>query len=205
MDDAPLARPNRWQLSPARRLALEHERRDERARCAQCGTPAFRAFGDHAALRAWILEYRTGLAAELRDYFRKNPELHARKELWYGLLTAQLRSEVALAWERSELSATHGIEPGRFAVIEAVGAASFSDALRAFVVDGFVALVCAQCREQNERAAAAPEPARRRYAVWFFNGDLRAAQRADPVRWALLDEALASAFEDLAAVSERGK
>lgn len=175
-------------MSPARRLTLEQERRDEHVRCADCKTPVFRAFGDHVALRAWILEYRKPLAAELRDYFRKNPELHARPDHWFGLLTAQLRREVALAWEQSELAAAHGIPPAQLGARAGDGA---SDALRAFVSDGFVALLCRQCTSPHRRTALTPLEIRRRYATWFFDGDVRLAQSADPARWRLLDEAIA--------------
>ncbi len=183
-------------ISPARRQALEHERRDASARCADCKTPPFIAFGDQLALRAWIIEHRSRLAAELRDYFRKNPELHARPERWFPLLTPQLRAEVVLAWERSELRAEHGIA---LTPAEVAGA---SGALRAFVDDGFVALVCAQCRDARARAAETLTTIRRRYADWFFDGDLLAAQTTDPVRWKLLDEAIALRFDDRAGASE---
>ena len=189
MEHEPHARPARRPVSPVRRLALEPERSDERTRCAECKTPAFRAFGDHVALRAWILEYRKELAAELRDYFRKNPELHARPDHWYGLLTMYLRSEVALAWEQSELAASHGIPPELAAFDD--DAAPRASALRAFVSDGFVALVCARCRAMHNRAALTPHVVRRRYAAWFFDGDLAAAEALDPVRWRLLDDVLA--------------
>ncbi len=187
MERKPHARPR--PVSPARRLGLEHERSDEHARCAECKTPAFRAFGDHVALRAWILEHRKALAAELRDYFRKNPELHARPDHWFGLLTPQLRGEVVLAWELSELAPAHGIPPANLTVRS-------GDALRAFVSDGFVALLCAQCRSPHNRAALTPQAVRRRYATWFFDGDARAAQALDPVRWALLEDAIANAVRE---------
>ena len=201
MEHEPHARPARRPVSPVRRLSLEQESRDERARCAECKTPTFRAFGDHVALRAWILEYRTELAAELRDYFRKNPELHARPDHWYGLLTAQLRGEVALAWEQSELAAAHGIPPAELAALHDDGAPR-AKALRAFVNDGFVALVCARCRAPHDRAALTPQAIRRRYAAWFFDGDAHAAQALDPVRWALLEDALACIAAGRAAASE---
>ncbi len=188
MEHEPHPRPARRPVSPARRLGLEHELRDEHVRCAECKTPPFRAFGDHLALRAWILEYRKPLAAELRDYFRKNPELHARPDHWFGLLTAQLRREVALAWEQSELVATHGIPPAHVKLRDGAPPGS----LRAFVDDGFVALVCRQCTSMYRRTAVTPHEIRRRYAAWFFDGDVRAAQAADPVRWRLLDEAIAN-------------
>ena len=181
-----------------RRLSLEQERRDEHARCAECNTPAFRAFGDHVALRAWILEHRKELAAELRDYFRKNPELHARPDHWYGLLTAHLRREVALAWEQSELAAAHGIPTAELAFRDD-GAPR---ALRAFVSDGFVALLCARCRSPHNRAALTPHALRRRYATWFFDGDVDAARLLDPVRWALLEDALARIGAGAATASE---
>jgi hypothetical protein len=190
MEHEPHARPARRPVSPVRRLTLEQERRDERARCAECKTPAFRAFGDHVALRAWILEYRKALAAELRDYFRKNPELHARPDHWYGLLTVHLRSEVALAWEQSELAASHGIPPAELAAFHD-DAAPRARALRAFVNDGFVALLCARCRAPHNHSARSPQAIRRRYAAWFFDGDVAAAQALDPVRWALLEVTLA--------------
>jgi hypothetical protein len=190
MEHEPHARPARRPVSPVRRLSLEQERRDERARCAECKTPAFRAYGDHVALRAWILEYRKELAAELRDYFRKNPELHARPDHWYGLLTAQLRGEVALAWEQSELAAAHGIPPPELTTFLDADAPRAS-ALQAFVSDGFVALLCARCRLPHNRPALTPPAVRQRYAAWFFDGDVAAAQALDPVRWALLEDALA--------------
>jgi hypothetical protein len=191
MEHEPHARPARRPVSPVRRLSLEQERRDEHARCAECKTPVFRAFGDHVALRAWILEYRKELAAELRDYFRKNPELHARPDHWYGLLTAQLRREVALAWEQSELAASHGIPPADLGALND-DAAPRASALRAFVSDGFVALLCVRCRlPHNNRRALTPQTIRHRYAAWFFDGDIEAAQALDPLRWALLDDALA--------------
>jgi|ERR1700736_3592586 len=196
MEHEPHARPVRRPVSPARRLDLEQERRDEHARCAECKTPVFRAFGDHVALRAWILEYRKPLAAELRDYFRKNPELHARPDHWFGLLTAQLRREVALAWEQSELAPEHGIPLAELAGPHDDGA------LRAFVGDGFVALLCAQCRAPHNRAALTPHAVRRRYAAWFFDGDGDAARALDPVRWRLLEDAIASAFAGRASASE---
>jgi hypothetical protein len=189
MQHEPPDRHSSRQISPARRLTLEHERRDEQVRCADCKTPVFRAFGDHVALRAWILEYRRPLAAELRDYFRKNPELHARPDHWFGLLTGQLRREVALAWEQSELAAAHGIPPAQLAA--RAGDAAPSDPLRAFLDDGFVALLCRQCTAPHRRTALTPLEIRRRYATWFFDGDVRVAQSADPVRWQLLDEAIA--------------
>ncbi len=198
MEHKPHARPARRPVSPVRRLSLEQERRDEHARCAECKTPAFRAFGDHVALRAWILEYRKELAAELRDYFRKNPELHARPDHWYGLLTAQLRGEVALAWEQSELAAAHGIPP---AALHDDGAPRAS-AQRAFAGDGFVALVCARCRSPHNRMDLTPQAIRRRYATWFFDGDLDAAQALDPLRWSLLEDALERIDGGRATVSE---
>jgi len=201
MEHEPHARPARRPVSPARRLGLEHELRDEHARCAECKTPAFRAFGDHVALRAWILEYRKPLAAELRDYFRKNPELHARPDHWFGLLTAQLRREVALAWEQSELAPEHGIPLANVAAPHA-GGTPRAKALRAFVGDGFVALLCAQCRAPHQRAALTPAAVRRRYAAWFFDGDANAARALDPVRWALLEDAIAMAFAGRATASE---
>lgn len=178
-------------ISPARRQTLEHERRDAGARCADCRTPAFTAFGDQLALRAWIIEHRSRLAAELRDHFRKNPELHARPERWFPLLTPQLRAEVVLAWERSELRAENGIALSPAALADA------SDALRAFVDDGFVALVCAQCRDERARIPDTLARIRRRYADWFFDGDQLAAQMTDPVRWKLLDDAIALRFDEL--------
>jgi hypothetical protein len=190
MEHEPHARPARRPVSPVRRLSLEQERRDEHARCAECKTPVFRAFGDHVALRAWILEHRKELAAELRDYFRKNPELHARPDHWYGLLTAHLRREVALAWEQSELAASHGIPPAALPASDG-DAAQHTVALRAFLSDGFVALVCARCRAPHNRGDLTPQVVRRRYAAWFFDGDAAAAQALDPVRWSLLEEALA--------------
>jgi hypothetical protein len=190
----------RWHISAARRLALEHDRRDDAARCAECRTPPFRAFGDHRALRAWIIEYRPALAAELRDYFRKNPDLHARPERWFGLLTPHLRAEVALAWEQSQLKPASGIPPERFAALEARGSAPFADALQAFVVDGFVALVCGGCRPALH-ATETPAAIRHRYASWFFEGDLHAAATIDPMRMALLDEAIGYCAE-LRAASE---
>jgi hypothetical protein len=198
MEHEPHARPARRPVSPVRRLTLEQERRDERARCAECRTPAFRAFGDHVALRAWILEYRKELAAELRDYFRKNPELHARPDHWYGLLTVHLRSEVALAWEQSELAAAHGIPPAELAPFYDDAAPR---ALQAFVNDGFVALLCARCRAPHN-SALTPHAVRRRYAAWFFGGDVAAAQALDPVRWALLEDAVARIGAGRATASE---
>ncbi len=200
MEHEPHARSARRPVSPVRRLSLEQERRDEHARCAECKTPAFRAFGDHVALRAWILEHRKELAAELRDYFRKNPELHARPDHWYGLLTAHLRREVALAWEQSELAAAHGIPPAELAFHD--DGAPRASALRAFVSDGFVALLCARCRSPHLRAALTPHAVQRRYATWFFDGDVDAAQALDPVRWALLEDALARIGARAAAASE---
>ena len=199
MEHEPHARPARRPVSPVRRLTLEQERSDARARCAECKTPAFRAFGDHVALRAWILEYRKELAAELRDYFRKNPELHARPDHWYGLLTMHLRSEVALAWEQSELAATHGIPPAALTAFD--DGTPCANALRAFVNDGFVALVCARCRAPHN-AALTPQAVRRRYAAWFFDGNVAAAQALDPVRWSLLEDALARAGAGRAVASE---
>lgn len=199
MEHEPPARPARRPVSPVRRLTLEQERSDERTRCAECKTPAFRAFGDHVALRAWILEYRKELAAELRDYFRKNPELHARPDHWYGLLTMHLRSEVALAWEQSVLAATHGIPPAELAAFD--DGAPRANALRAFVSDGFVALVCARCRAPHNAALTA-QAVRRRYAAWFFDGNVAAAQALDPVRWALLEDALARVGAGRAAASK---
>ena len=201
MEHAPHPRPARRPGSPARRLALEAERRDEHARCAECKTPAFLAFGDHVALRAWILEYRKPLAAELRDYFRKNPELHARPDHWFGLLTAQLRSEVALAWEQSALAVAHGIPLAQLAALHDDGTPR-TRALRAFVEDGFVALVCARCRSLHARSAVTPHAIRLRYATWFFDGDAGVARALDPVRWALLDDALGYVFAGRASASE---
>jgi hypothetical protein len=183
-------------ISPARRQTLEHERRDASARCADCKTPPFAAFGDQLALRAWIIEHRMRLAAELRDYFRKNPELHARPERWFPLLTPQLRAEVVLAWERSELRPEHGIALTPPAIADA------SDALRAFVADGFVALVCVQCRDDRARVPETLSSIRRRYADWFFDGDLLAAQMTDPARWKLLDDAIALSFDELPSALE---
>ena len=201
MEHEPHTRPVRRPVSPVRRLSLEQERRDEHARCAECKTPAFRAFGDHVALRAWILEHRKELAAELRDYFRKNPELHARPDHWYGLLTAHLCREVALAWEQSELAASHGMPPAELGEFdETVPRAS---ALRKFVSEGFVALVCARCRALHDRTALTPQAVRRRYAAWFFDCDAAAAQALDPVRWALLEDALARIGANRTAASER--
>jgi hypothetical protein len=201
MEHEPHARPARRPVSPVRRLSLEPDRRDAHARCAECKTPAFRAFGDHVALRAWILEYRKPLAAELRDYFRKNPELHARPDHWFGLLTSQLRREVALAWEQSELAPAHGIPPALTgALLDAV--TPRAGALRAFVDDGFVALLCAQCRSPHNAAALSPHAVRRRYATWFFDGDVATARALDPVRWTLLDDAIAHAFAGRANASE---
>jgi len=199
MEQEPHTRRVSRPVSPARRLSLDQELHDEHARCAGCKTPAFRAFGDHVALRAWILEYRKELAAELRDYFRKNPELHARPEYWYGLLTAQLRAEVALAWEQSQLAAAHGMSPELAALRDD---APVSRALRAFVSDGFVALLCARCRPPHDRMDLTPSAVRRRYAAWFFDGDAEAAQTRDPVRWALLEDALAHLGAALASASE---
>jgi hypothetical protein len=191
----------RWQISAARRLALEHDRRDDAARCAECKTPPFRAFGDHRALRVWIIEHRGALVAELRDYFRKNPELHARPERWFGLLTPHLRAEVALAWEQSQLQPAGGVSPQRFADLEARSSSEIADALHAFVVDGFVALVCGACRPAL-RAAGTPAAIRRRYVSWFFEGDLHAAQTTDPARMRLLDEAIAYCCAESRAASE---
>ncbi len=199
MEHEPSVRPARRPVSPVRRLSLDQELRDEHARCAECKTPAFRAFGDHVALRAWILEYRKELAAELRDYFRKNPELHARPDHWYGLLTAQLRGEVALAWEQSQLAAAHGIPPELLALRDDAPRAR---ALRAFVSDGFVALLCARCRWPQDRMNLTPPAVRRRYAAWFFDGDADAARTLDPVRWALLEDALARLGAGRASASE---
>jgi hypothetical protein len=201
MEHASPVRPARRPVSPARRLGLEAERRDEHARCAECKTPAFNAFGDHVALRAWILEHRKALAAELRDYFRKNPELHARPDHWFGLLTAQLRGEVALAWEGSALAAAHGIPLARLAALRDDGT-PHAKAVRAFAHDGFVALVCAACRSLHARTPLAPPAIRQRYATWFFDGDLAAAEALDPVRWALLEEAIACACAGRASASE---
>lgn len=201
MEHEPHIRPVRRPVSPVRRLSLEPERRDEHARCAECKTPAFRAFGDHVALRAWILEHRKELAAELRDYFRKNPELHARPDHWYGLLTAQLRGEVALAWEQSELVASHGIPPAALPAFRDESVPS-AGALRAFVGDGFVALLCARCRGPHNRRELTAHAIRRRYAAWFFDGDVAAAQVLDPVRWSLLEDALALVGDGRAAASE---
>jgi hypothetical protein len=195
------ASATRWQVSAARRLALEHDRRDDAARCAECKTPPFRAFGDHRALRVWIIEHRGALAAELRDYFRKNPELHARPERWFGLLTPHLRAEVALAWEQSQLQPAGGVSPQRFADLEARSSSEIADALHAFVVDGFVALVCGACRPAL-RAAGTPAAIRRRYASWFFEGDLNAAQTTDPMRMLLLDEAIAYCCAESRTASE---
>jgi hypothetical protein len=200
MEHEPHARPARRPVSPVRRLSLDQELHDEHARCAECKTPAFRAFGDHVALRAWILEYRKELAAELRDYFRKNPELHARPDHWYGLLTAQLRGEVALAWEQSQLAAAHGIPPEAVALRD--DGAPRARALQAFVSDGFVALLCARCRSPHNRADLTPPAVRRRYAAWFFDGDADAARTLDPVRWALLEDALAHLGAGRASASE---
>jgi hypothetical protein len=197
-------RRGRWQISPARRIALAQDARDEHARCAECKTPAFRSFGDHVALRAWILEHCKPLAAELRDYFRKNPELHPRPDHWFGLLTAQLRAEVALAWERSQLDAVSGIPVAYLAAREERGA-DIAEPLRAFVVDGFVALACARCRAAIARTPQPPHAVRDRYVTWFFDGDVRAAQAADPLRWQLLDEAIAYCFGELALASESGE
>ena len=175
---------------------LEHELRDAGARCADCRTPPFTAFGDQLALRAWIIEYRSGLAAELRDYFRKNPELHARPERWFPLLTPQLRAEVVLGWERSELKPQHGI------VLDDAARNEAGDVLCAFVDDGFVALVCGQCRDVRARMTQTPATIRRRYADWFFEGELGVAQTTDPVRWKLLDEAIAVCFAALQSALE---
>jgi glutaredoxin len=183
-------------ISPARRQTLEHERRDVAARCADCKSAPFTAFGDQLALRAWIIEHRSRLAAELRDYFCKNPELHARPERWFPLLTPQLRAEVVVAWERSELRAENGI------ALRPASLADASEALRAFIDDGFVALVCAQCRDACARAPETLARIRRRYAEWFFDGDLLVAQTTDPVRWKLLDDAIALRFEDLQSALE---
>ncbi|MBV8368250.1 MAG: hypothetical protein JO036_04870 [Candidatus Eremiobacteraeota bacterium] len=194
----------RWQISPARRLALRSE---DLARCAECKTPAFAAFGDHVALRAWILEHRKELAAELRDYFRKNPELHPRPDHWFGLLTMQLRAEVVLAWERSALEPVSAIPLDDVAAREDAGAL-VPEALRAFLVDGFVAPVCGACRTLLARPPRSANAVRERYARWFFDGDAKAAQRTDPVRWELLEDAIAHCLigeRDLALVSERGK
>ncbi len=201
MEHEPHARPARRPVSPVRRLTLDQDRRDEHARCAECKTPVFRAFGDHVALRAWILEHRNELAAELRDYFRKNPELHARPDHWYGLLSAQLQHEVALAWEQSELAATHGIPPAALPAFPD-GGEPRANALRAFVGDGFVALVCARCRAPHNRGDLTPAVIRRRYAAWFFDGDAAAARALDPVRWDLLEDAIAAAFAQRASASE---
>ncbi|HEV3086308.1 MAG TPA: hypothetical protein VGX96_03700 [Candidatus Elarobacter sp.] len=194
----------RWQISPARRLALGRDRRDASARCAECRTPSFNAFGDHVALRAWIIEHCKGLAAELRDYFRKNPELHPRPDYWFGLLTAQLRGEVALAWEQSSLEPASGIPLAHLAAREDAGAL-VPESLRAFLVDGFVALACVPCRAQLARTPRSGHAVRERYARWFFEGDANAAQTTDPVRWKLLEEAVAYCVTDLAYASERGK
>ena len=190
----------RWQISAARRLALEQDRRDDAARCAECKSPPFRAFGDHRALRGWIIEHRGALAAELRDYFRKNPELHARPERWFCLLTPHLRAEVALAWEQSQLEPAGGMPLERFAALEASGTAQLAGALHAFVVDGFVALVCAACRSPL-REPGTPPAIRQRYASWFFDGDLHAAQTTDAIRMRLLDEAIACCSGELRAAS----
>jgi hypothetical protein len=194
----------RWQISPARRLALRSE---DPARCAECRTPAFAAFGDHVALRAWVLEHRKELAAELRDYFRKNPELHPRPDHWFGLLTMQLRAEVVLAWERSALEPAGGISLEHVAAREEAGA-PVPEALRAFLVDGFVAPVCGACRPALARPPRSANAVRERYARWFFDGDANAAQTTDPVRWKLLEDVIAHCLtgeRDLALVSERGK
>ena len=194
----------RWQISPARRLALGSE---DVARCAECKTPAFDAFGDHVALRAWILEHCKELAAELRDYFRKNPELHPRPDHWFGLLTMQLRAEIALAWERSALEPASGI-PLDYVAAREDAAALVPETLRAFLVDGFVAPACATCRTRLARPPQSAHAVRERYVRWFFDGDANAAQTTDPVRWQLLDEAIAYCIGgagDLALVSERGK
>jgi len=175
---------------------LEHELRDAGARCADCKAPPFTAFGDQLALRAWIIEHRPVLAAELRDYFRKNPELHARPERWFPLLTPQLRAEVVVAWERSELQSEHGIALGD------VAGRTTGEGVLAFVDDGFVALVCANCRDRHARTVATPASIRRRYAVWFFDGDARVAQATDPLRWKLLDEAIALRFDVLPSALE---
>jgi hypothetical protein len=189
------ASTTRWQISASRRLALEQDRRDDAARCAECKSPPFRAFGDHRALRAWIIEHRGALAAELRDYFRKNPELHARPEHWFGLLTPHLRAEVALAWEQSQLEPAGGLPLHRFAALEATGSTHIADALHAFVVDGFIALVCARCRPAL-RESQTPSAFRRRYAGWFFDGDLQVAQTTDALRMRLLDEAIACCSDE---------
>jgi hypothetical protein len=194
------ASATRWQISAARRLALEHDRRDDGARCAECKTPPFRAFGDHRALRAWVIEHRRALAAELRDYFRKNPDLHARPERWFGLLTPHLRAEVALAWEQSQLKPASGMPLERFAALEARGSAHIAASLHAFVVDGFVALACGACRPAL-LASATPAAITHRYASWFYEGDLHAAATVDPLRMELLDEAIAACAE-LRAASE---
>jgi len=183
-------------ISPARRQTLEHERGDVAARCADCKAPPFTAFGDQLALRAWIIEHRSRLAAELRDYFHKNPELHARPERWFPLLTPQLRAETVLAWERSELRPANGI------ALQPSALADASEALRAFVDDGFVALMCVQCGDERTRIPETLARIRRRYAEWFFDGDLLAAQMTDPVRWKLLDEAIALRFDELPTVLE---
>ena len=191
----------RWQISPARRLVLRGE---DVARCAECKTPPFRAFGDHVALRAWILEHRKELAAELRDYFRKNPELHARPDRWFGLLTLQLRAEVVLAWERSALEPASGIPLDYLAAREDAGMLA-PEALRAFLVDGFVAHVCGACRARLARPPRSAHAVRERYVRWFFDGDAKAPQSTDPVRWELLDDATAYCVDELALASERGK
>jgi Arc/MetJ family transcription regulator len=195
------ASTTRWQISAPRRLALEQDRRDDAARCAECKSPPFHAFGDHRALRAWIIEHRSALAAELRDYFRKNPELHARPERWFGLLTPHLRAEVALAWEQSRLEPANGLPLQRFAALEATGTAHLAEALHAFVVDGFTALVCAACRSALREPGTQPE-IRQRYASWFFDGDRHAAETTDALRMRLLDEAIACCSDALRVASE---
>ncbi len=74
--------------------------------------------------------------------------------------------------------------------------------MRAFVNDGFVALVCAQCDGERSRAPETLASIRRRYAAWFFDGDLLAAQTTDPQRWKLLDDAIALRFDELPSASE---
>jgi hypothetical protein len=62
--------------------------------------------------------------------------------------------------------------------------------------------VCAQCRSPHNGAALTPHAVRRRYATWFFDGDADAARALDPVRWGLLEDAIAYAFSGRAAASE---
>ena len=68
--------------------------------------------------------------------------------------------------------------------------------------DGFVALVCGVCRAQRARTTETPASIQRRYAGWYFDGDLRVAQTTDPLRWKLLDEAIALRFEALPSALE---